>query len=133
MSRLGTSHAVASGAVMALVMGSWIMGGIRTTPDGPLLPGILALAVATVCAVISDALRRRPSMVGLGAIRPVVWAGVCGWALSCYLLLDHPASLRSGRPVLSSLGFALILTAPFVLYWIVFCLVSKIQGRGVIA
>src|SRR5260221_6479570 len=117
-------HAVASATVLTLLSYA-LTGGIQTTPEGPLPSSILGVVVTAICAAITERLRRLPGLRGLGVVRPLLWAGVIGWATSCYLLLGHPASLRSGSPDRSSLIFGVILVGPFLVYWTVFGVASR--------
>ncbi len=118
-------HAVACATVLTVVLSYALTGGIQATPEGPLPSTILGVVVTAICAAITERLRRLPRLRGLGVVRPLLWAGVIGWATSCYLLLGHPASLRSGSPVRSSLIFAVILVGPFLVYWTVFGVASR--------
>jgi hypothetical protein len=121
------SHLIAASVVVLLSLGFMVIGAIRTTPDGPALPMVMAVLFSAVSAMATEFLRRRPAFQGSGAVRPILWAVVVGWGLMCHRLSGHPASLRSDHPIGTSVYFTLILTAPWIAYWTVFCLVHGRQ------
>ena len=120
------AHGLALCVVATAVITYAISGGIVATPPGSGVPLALGIVVALFCLGVTEAVARRQHASHSRDIwRPLVWAPVVGWALSLYLLLGHPASLRSGRPILSTAVFALVLAGPFMLYWLIFRLADR--------
>jgi len=121
------AHGLAFAVVATAVIAYAISGGIVATPPGPGIPFALGVVVALICLGVTEAVARLQHAAHSRDIwRPLVWAPVVGWLISLFLLLEHPASLRSGRPIVSSAVFALVVASPFMLYWLVFSL----AGRG---
>jgi hypothetical protein len=121
MQRARLPHGVAFAAVLTVVSFYAVSGGVGTTPRGSVEAILLSafvtiLASAAVRAVAEfQAWRQKANFVG-----PLVWSATVAWGVSTYLLLGHPRSLTSGRPVLSSLAFAALLVGPFALYWTIY-------------
>jgi len=117
------AHGLAFCVVATAVTAYAISGGIVAAPPG--LPFASGIVVALICLGVTEAVARRQRAHSRDVWRPLAWAPVVGWLISLYLLLEHPASLRSGRPILSAAVFALVVAGPFIMYWLVFNLADR--------
>jgi len=134
MTSRARGHAVAGVAVTCAITAYGFVGGMQTE-YGPIAVVVIALLLTSVAAALTFVVATYQTARGTqDIVRPVVWAAVVAWAASLLQLLDHPASLRSGRVVLSSVLLACILLAPFAVYWLLYHVVQRIdRGRSGVA
>jgi len=125
ISARNAAHAFAATTVTAALSAYGLSGGVQTE-YGPPFVVLGAAALAGVSGALTSLIvNRQRRLRKRDLVRPVGWALVIAWAASLYLLLSHPASLRTGRPVVSSVLFAGMLVAPFAAYWGVYHLVER--------
>jgi len=120
MTRNASAHRAAFSTVVGAVSVFAAGGGVRTPHDDSAFAVLFGVFVSAVAGGVVQAVaelqawRARPSVAG-----PLIWSVTLAWGASTYLLLSHPASLRSGMPVVSSMGFAALLAAPLWIYWVI--------------
>src|SRR2546428_3779044 len=94
------AHAIAAVAVTCAISAFGFVGGMQTE-YGPAAVVVIAVLLTSVAAAVTFAVATYQASRGKrDVVRPVVWAALVAWAASLVQLLDHPASLRSGRAVL---------------------------------
>lgn len=125
------THGIAFTVVLTIVSLYALNGGLQTTPQGSTVALLFSVFVTVIAAgavrgvAEYQAWRGKPSLAG-----PLVWGATVAWLVSLFLLLDHPRSLSTGSPVLSSLAAAALLIGPFALYWTIYFCIGRRMPRN---